>query len=106
MGFPGGSVVKNLSARQETWVRSLGWEDRLEKDMAAHSRILCREFLWTEEPGGYSPRAHRVGHDLVPELQQQCTRANPRLLNRPSHSTSESRGHREGDSVHVLTPDS
>ena len=78
MGFPGGSVVKNLSARQETWVWSLGWEDRLKKDMAAHSRILSGEFPWTEEPGGYSPRAHRVGHDLVPQQQQQqCTRANP-----------------------------
>ena len=33
-GFPGGSVVKNLSAIQETWVQSLGWENPLEKEMA------------------------------------------------------------------------
>ena len=36
---------------QETWVRSLGWED-LEEEMAAHYRILAWEIPWTEEPGG------------------------------------------------------
>ena len=35
----------------ETWVRSLGHEDPLEKEMATHSSILGWEFLWTEEPG-------------------------------------------------------
>ena len=40
-GFPGGSVVKNLPAMQETWVWSLGWEDPLEEDMATHSSILA-----------------------------------------------------------------
>ena len=44
--------VKNLPAMQETWVRSLGWEDALEKEMATHSSILAWEILWTEEPGG------------------------------------------------------
>ena len=43
--------VKNLPAVQETWVRSLGWEDALEKEMATHSSILAWEILWTEEPG-------------------------------------------------------
>ena len=38
-GFPGGSVVKNLPAKQETQVPSLGWEDPLEKEMATHSSI-------------------------------------------------------------------
>ena len=33
-------MVKNLPAMQETWVRSLGWEDTLEKEMATHSSIL------------------------------------------------------------------
>ena len=52
MGFPGGSVVKNPSVKQETWVRSLGQEDPLEKEkMAIHSRILAWEIPWTEEPG-------------------------------------------------------
>ena len=41
MGFPGGSIVKNLPAKQETQVQSLSWEDPLEKKMATHSRILA-----------------------------------------------------------------
>ena len=49
-GFPGGSVVKNLPAMQETWVRSLGQEDPLEEGMATHSNILAWEIPWTEEP--------------------------------------------------------
>ena len=52
MGFPGGSVVKNLPADQETWVRSLGQEDPPEKEMATHSSILAWRITWTEEPGG------------------------------------------------------
>ena len=47
-------TVKNLLARQETWVRSLGKEDPLEKEMATHSGILAWRIPWTEEPGGYS----------------------------------------------------
>ena len=50
--FPGGPVVKNLSAKQEMWVQSLGWEDPLEKEMATHSSILAWEIPWTEEPCG------------------------------------------------------
>ena len=42
---------------QETWLRSLGWKDPLEKGMATHSSILAWKIPWTEEPGmGYSPR--------------------------------------------------
>ena len=37
---------------RETWVRSLGWEDPLEKEMTTHSGILAWRTLWTEEPGG------------------------------------------------------
>ena len=44
--------VKNLSAMQETWVRSLGWEDTLEKEMATHSSILAWRIPWIEEPSG------------------------------------------------------
>ena len=51
-GFPGGSAVKNLPAIQEMRVRSLGWEDSLEKMMATYSRILAGRIPWTEEPGG------------------------------------------------------
>ena len=44
--------IKHLPAMQETRVRSLGWEDPLEKEMAAHSKILAWRIPWTEEPGG------------------------------------------------------
>ena len=44
-------MVKNLPAVQETWVRSLGWEDPLEKGMATHSSILTWIIPWTEKPG-------------------------------------------------------
>ena len=52
LGFPGGSVVKDLPSVQEMQVRSLGREDPLEKEMATHSGILVWEIPWTEEPGG------------------------------------------------------
>ena len=44
-------MAKHLSAMQETQVRSLGWEDPLEKGMAAHSSILAWKIPWTAEPG-------------------------------------------------------
>ena len=50
-GFPGDYTVKNLPAIQEIWVRPLGWEDPLEKEMATHSRILAWKIPRTEEPG-------------------------------------------------------
>ena len=52
MGFPGGSVVENLPAKQETQIWSLDWEYLMEKEMATHSSILVWEIPWTEEPGG------------------------------------------------------
>ena len=55
-GFPGGSVVQNLPAIQETWVQSLGHEDPLEEDMETHSSIFVWESPWTEELAGYSPQ--------------------------------------------------
>ena len=45
-------MVKNLPAKQETWVRSLGRGDSLEKEMATNSSILVWEILWTKEAGG------------------------------------------------------
>jgi len=48
-------VVKNLLAMQETWVRSLGWEDLLEKEMTTHSIILLRDFHGQRSLVGYSP---------------------------------------------------
>ena len=44
--------LKRLPAMREAWVRSLGWEDPLEKEMATHSTILAWEILWREGPGG------------------------------------------------------
>ena len=67
MGFPGGSAVKNPPAKQEmqeTWVRSLGWEETLEEEVATHSSIPSWRISWTEEPGGLqSMGSQRVGHD-------------------------------------------
>ena len=52
------------SAMQETQVQSLGWEDPLEKEMAAHSSILAWKIPWTAEPGRLlSMGSQRVGHD-------------------------------------------
>ena len=45
-------MIKNLPAKQETWVRSLGWDDPLEKEMATHSSILAWKIPRTEELGG------------------------------------------------------
>ena len=45
-------TVKNLPAVWETWVRSLGREEPLEKGMATHSSVLAWGLPWTEEPGG------------------------------------------------------
>ena len=64
--FPCGSGCKdkNTPATQETWVRSLGWEDSLEKVMATHSSILAQEIPWAEEPGGLqSIGLQTVRHD-------------------------------------------
>ena len=57
-------MIKNLPAVQDTWVRSLGQEDPLEKGMAIHSSILAWRIPWTEEPSGLqSMGSQRVGHD-------------------------------------------
>ena len=57
-------MVKCLSTMQETRVRSLGWEDPLEKEMAFHSSTIAWKIPWTEEPGRLqSMGLQRVGHD-------------------------------------------
>ena len=49
---------------RETWVRSLGGEDPLGKEMAIHSSILAWKIPWTDEPGGLQyTGSQRVGHD-------------------------------------------
>ena len=57
-------MVKRLPIMRETWDRSPGWEDLLEKEMATHSSTLAWKIPWTEEPGGLQPMgSQRVGHD-------------------------------------------
>ena len=62
-------TVKRLSATQKTWVRSLGWEDPLEKEMVAHSSTLAWKIPWIAEPDRLrSMGSQRVGHDRVISL--------------------------------------
>ena len=57
-------MVKSLPAVRETQVRSLCWEDLLEKEMATHSIILAWRIQWMEEPGRLqSMGSQRIGHD-------------------------------------------
>ena len=64
LGFPGGAMVMNLLAMQETQVSSLGREDPLEKGMVTHSSTPAWKIPWTEEPGRLqSMGSQRVGHD-------------------------------------------
>ena len=57
-------MVKNLPTMRETWDRSLGQEDPLEKEMATHSSIQTQKIPWTEEPGGLqSMGLQRVRHN-------------------------------------------
>ena len=68
LGFPSGSAVKNLPTMQEMEVWSLGQEDPLEKEMAAHFSILAWEIPWTEKPGGLqSVGLQRVKHNFMNE---------------------------------------
>ena len=61
--------LKRLPAMWETWVRSLGQEEPLEKEMATHSSILAWRIPWTEGPGGLqSTGLQLVGHDLANSL--------------------------------------
>ena len=64
-------TVKRLPTMRETWVQSLGREDLLEKEMAAHSSILAWKIPWMEESGRLqSMGSQRVGHDWVTSLTQ------------------------------------
>ena len=57
-------AVKRLPSMRETWVRSLGREDPLEKEMTTHSGTLAWKIPWTEEHGNLqSMQLQRVGHD-------------------------------------------
>ena len=65
--------LKPLPAMWETWVRCLGWEDPLEKEMATHSSILAWRIPWMEEPGGLqSTESQRVRHDFTFTLWEKA----------------------------------
>ena len=62
--YPVAQMVRCLPTMQETWVRSLGWDDLLEKEMTTHSSILAWKIPWMEEPGRLqSMGSQRVRHD-------------------------------------------
>ena len=57
-------MVKHLPTMRETWVRSLSWEDPLEKEIATQSSTLAWKIPWTEEPGRLQSMGSQiVGHD-------------------------------------------
>ena len=57
-------IIRHLPAVQEIWVRSLGWEDPLKKEMATPSRTLAWKIPWMDEPGRLqSMGLQRVEHD-------------------------------------------
>ena len=71
LGFPGGAVVNNSPAKQETQVQSPGQEDPLEKEMAVHASILAWKIPKTEEPGKLKiMELQRVRHDLAIKQHQ------------------------------------
>ena len=67
-------MVKNRPATWETWVQSLGCEERLGKETATHSSIFAWRILWTEEPGGLWPMGSlTVEHERLSTHQQKVT---------------------------------
>ena len=71
MGFPDGSVVNSLPAKQQTHIRSLGQEDPLQKEVATHSSVLARRIPWTEEGDRLqSTGSQRAGRGLAIKQQQ------------------------------------
>ena len=73
--------LKHLPTMWETWVRSLGWQDPLEKETATHSTILAWRIPWTEDPGGLqSTRLQRVGHNWATSLHFFTSHASKVIL--------------------------
>ena len=72
MGFLGGLMVKNLPAKQEMWLQSLGQEGPLEKERATRSSVLAWEIPWTEEPSRLQPMgSQRLRRDSDTKQPQQ-----------------------------------
>ena len=68
--------LKRLPAMWETWVRSLGWEDPLEKEMATHSSILAWRIPWMEEPGGLQSMGLQRVRKMIKDLQFKTKQSN------------------------------
>ena len=66
-------MVNNGPAMQETWVQSLGREDRLEKGIATHFSILAWRIPWTEEPGGLQSMGSQRVNIITPLLIKTMT---------------------------------
>ena len=82
MMYSGASLVaqrlKRLPATWETWVRSLGREDPLEKEMPTHSSILAWRIPWREEPGGLQPMgSRRVAHNWSDSVHTRTSAHRP-----------------------------
>ena len=82
--LPRGAVIKNVPAKQETWVQFLGEEDPLEKKMATQSSILAWAVLWTEEPGGLQS----MGSQKSQTLQSDWVLSTSFLYELPSPNAS------------------
>ena len=65
LGFPDDLAVKNPPAMQETWMRSLHWEDPLEKKMATHPSVLAWKLPWTDEPAGVQSMGSQKSQDTT-----------------------------------------
>ena len=85
-------TVKHLSTMRETWVRALGWEDPLEKEMAIHPSTIAWKIPWTEEPGRLqSMGSQRVRHNWATSLSLSVwtsRRSNQSILNEISPECS------------------
>ena len=79
-------MVKNVPTMQETWVKSLGWEDSLEKEMATHSSIFAWEIPWTELPRRLQWDDKRAAAAATKSLQSCPTLCDPMDSSPPSSS--------------------
>ena len=90
VGFPGGSEGKE-SACNIQLVRSLGWEDPLEKKMATYSSILAWKIPWMEEPGGLqSIGSQRARHDSAFNFKVVSVAADETILRNLEYGKSVS----------------
>ena len=81
-------MVKHLSTMREAWVRSLGWEDPLEKEMATHSSTLAWEIPWMEKPGRLRPWNHKES-DTTEQLHLRRRTWEPPIHNPLVRSTCD-----------------